>query len=269
MHLNEIVLQGMHKELQKLGAIPWNAIGAGVGSVGGAGALGGAALGAGIGAVKNYRQAKQQGATTGQAAAAGLMGAGGGALRGGALGGLAGAAGGATLGAFSPQTAQAVRSRLTNAAGPVGAFSRYGQRQVHSLTGWTPEGKSLREGMNEIRHGAYGAEKALNAARGELANPRRSFMDVLRGRTAQQGAQLRLDNATKGYEAAVRAENRGLTSIPGYAKALKQDVSAGGAGLLGREGALRTSAGSMGPITDPMTGLMMAMPAASAVIGVA
>lgn len=79
-----------------------------------------------------------------------------------------------------------------------GAASRFGQRQLHALTGHVPEG-----GLRAIRAGAYGAEqnlaRALKSAPGDVAA------------------------ASKGLAAAQKAEQMGLTSIPGFAKSLAKD----------------------------------------------
>jgi hypothetical protein len=79
-----------------------------------------------------------------------------------------------------------------------GAMSRFGKRQAHALTGWTPQGGSIRS----IRGGAYAAEEALRKAQ------------------AAGAATKQLERAR---DTAVAAEKMGLTSLPGYVKALYRE----------------------------------------------
>lgn len=195
-------------------------------------ALGGAAggiLGAGVGGVKKYREARQQGATSGQALTAGLGGAGKGALTGAALGagagGVAGLAGGAR--------ASSLAGKLRGKDGVLGATSRFGERQVHGLTGYVPQGYSQgSEAVRAIRGGAHGAEKQLAGATKHLKDVQAGGakpglvgkglkglgVDV-EGR-ALKGAKKGKERALKSLQASTEAEEMGLTSLPGYAKAL-------------------------------------------------
>jgi hypothetical protein len=217
--IGEDVLLAFHDEIRKYAApLPGRLSAAlgGFGSLGGIGLGAGGLAGAGIGAVRGYRRAKEEGATTGQAAVHGLLGAGGGALRGATIGGLAGGAGGAVLGAARPTAAEAVR-KATMGAPVVGSLSRFGQRQVHGLTGWKPS-----EGIGSIGLGAEPAKKALDALKkkrdsGEIEA---GFVDKLLGRTNAEVAAKQVSNAEKAYQAAENAERMDLTSIPGYAKSL-------------------------------------------------
>jgi hypothetical protein len=172
----------------------------------GAGGLAGGVLGAGYGGAKGYQEARAQGQTVGGALRAGLSagtrqgvrGIGQGALVGGALGGVGGA------------LSKRVPTALAQAP-LVGSGARFGQRQLHGITGWTPEA-----GVRSIRGGAYGAERGVEEALGSLEKAHQKSRGVA---SAQRG----LDRAVTYRRAAGRAEELGLTSLPGYAKALRKD----------------------------------------------
>lgn len=168
------------------------------------GAAGGAGVGAGIGAlvgagaggVQAYRKARQEGGTIGQSLGAGAGGAAGGIGKGLAIGAGVGALGGAA----TPGTVQRIRDSAT--AG--GALARFGQRQLHGVTGWRPQGGygALGEaGRNQLRMGAYDAQQALHQA-------------VASGKG--------VENARKAFDASAKAEGMGLTSLPGYVRAIKE-----------------------------------------------
>lgn len=169
-------------------------------------------IGAGIGGVRNYMKAKEEGRSTGDAMGKAL----GGAVSGGLLG--AGAAG--ITHAVSPST--------------TGSIARFGQRQVHGLTGWTPEG-----GIRAMRDGAYDAAERLTAAQ-KAMHEAHEGMGLLQagkaipakhihaGKTLEQiqahmpEVQKELTKAHDSYEAMSRAEQMGLTSIPGTFKSIRQ-----------------------------------------------
>jgi len=115
------------------------------------------------------------------------------ALQGAALGALGGAGTGAAL----PAAAR-------------GALSRFGMRELHGLTGFLPKGETLRS----IRGGAYDAERNAVQASRALHAARLSGGDVAK-------AQDALGRAQRSASAARRAEDWGLTSIPGVAKAIR------------------------------------------------
>lgn len=226
--IGQSTLLSMSHELVKL-SISWNAVGSGVGSLGGAGLLAGGAIGAGVGGYKSYREARRQGATAGQAIKSSLGGAASGGLRGGQIGGAVGALGGGAIGAISPVKANSLRTYLSDKP-VVGAFSRFGQRQVHGLTGWTPSGMSRSQGLKSMRHGSYSSSENLKALNAQNASGKdiRGLTDKLLGRSNKDV----LANAEKGLRASTRAEEMGLTSIPGYAKSfrdngIKNTLSAG------------------------------------------
>ena len=188
------MMPGFYSELSKE-AVSLSGIGGvlrraapGIGAGFGAGAGTGAVLGGTAGAYQGYRDARAQGATAGQAALGGLRGAAGGALRGGVVGG---AVGGTALGIAN---ARGAGTAFTKRLADNSAFARGGQRTVHSLTGWTPEG-----GVRSLRGGAYDAREALKNA--PVGSPGHA-------------------QAQKWYDAAERSEKMGLTSLPGFAKSL-------------------------------------------------
>jgi hypothetical protein len=193
--------------------------GAGLGLGAGLGMLGGGVAGG----VQAYRDARAGGASRGEAAGSALGGAGRGAIAGGALGAAGGALGGAAAGALSPGLTEAGRAAVTGARGPVGAFARFGQRQVHGLTGHTPEG-----GLQAIRHGSSTRRAAVDAAESNLdrvieQGGKPGLIARLRGQSAVEEASGGVRRANQAYNAGAEAERRGLTSLPGYAKGLVND----------------------------------------------
>ena len=112
-----------------------------------------------------------------------------------------------------------------------GALSRFGQRQVHGLTGWTPKGFMNPEGIRGMRAGAFDAAERMSAAERSVApgvgKYRPGLVDrVLRRnpeevqkRVARAGHE-EMVGARKAYQSAQKAEDMGLTSLPGYARAL-------------------------------------------------
>lgn len=187
----------------------------GLGGVG-AGAGVGALAGAGIGAVRGYRQARQDGQGVGGALAGGLGGAAKGVLPGAAVG----AAG---LGAVQAAGGMpGLAGRLTAMKGPVGAFARSGQRQVHGFTGWTPRGFGDVEGARQIGLGSADAAKRHSAA----------LKQVFSGAPKDQ---LEMSRASKQLAVTQKAEHMGLTNLPGFAKSLaKNPVDTIRTGLAGQ-----------------------------------
>ncbi len=247
--LSEQLLEGLRGELKLAFSFSpriSSALGA-LGAGGGVGAAGGALIGAAVQGGRKFREERAQGASIAEALggslAHGMAGAGRGALIGGAIGA---GVGGAT-GAINPAAGEKFRNALKNLPG-----ANFGQRQVHTFTGWKPKG-----GLAEIGHGASSrlgavrrAEQELFAARnagkpiseavslseearkflpsgktlgGDVRYPkaRRSLVDRVMGRSAVEAAQKRVENARAAYEAGRKAEEMGLTSIPGYVKALR------------------------------------------------
>ncbi len=185
--LDERVLAAFHDELKTAALSPGlqGAISGGTAMAGLGGVIGG-----GVGAVRAYRQARSQGATRGEA----LLAAPGGVGKGALVGALAGGAGGALRGASDPQLGE----RLTS-LGALGAPSRFMQRQVHGITGWTPT-----KGIESIRGGAWGAKEQVR----NLAS------QGVTGKAKQK--------AVISANAAQKAQDMGLTSIPGYIGAVKE-----------------------------------------------
>jgi len=168
----------------------------GVGAGAGLGALGGA----GIGTAMGYRRARQEGAGRGQALVQGLGGAGHGAL-------VGAAAGGAGLGVLQAAGAAPGLAGAATRLPGVGAFARSGQRQVHGLTGWTPRGFGSVEGIQQM--GAGSADAAKRHAK--------AFKNIFSGGPK---AQAEMAGAAKQLAVTRKAEQMGLTNLPGFAKSL-------------------------------------------------
>lgn len=104
-----------------------------------------------------------------------------------------------------------------------GLASRFGKRQVHGLTGWTPKG-----GVQSIRGGAYEAGQRLRSAEQAVNAPiKQRFLDKAMLHTPEQAhvkqvkaRSKELKDARKAHGAAQKAEDMGLTSLPGYAKSM-------------------------------------------------
>jgi hypothetical protein len=161
----------------------------GLGGVG-AGAGAGALAGAGLGGLRGYHKAREEGAGVGEA----LLHGAGGAAHGASTGALVGGAG---LGALEASgVAPGLYGRLGGMKGPIGAGARFGERQVHALTGWTPKGFFSPEGARQI--GAGAADAAARLARD--ASP----------------------EARKAFDAAERAEGMGITSLPGFVRSVRE-----------------------------------------------
>lgn len=166
--LNHAVMTDFGDELEKIAGLA-EFVAKNKGALGTAGAfLGhGAAIGAGIGglhgAYKGYEDARDQGAGVGGALGMGALSGLGGAASGGTRGALIGAGVGGALGTLRPGAADSVRKALSSTESRFGALGRFGQRQMHGLTGLKPE-----EGLSSdaIRGGSWGTERAANAAAG-------------------------------------------------------------------------------------------------------
>jgi hypothetical protein len=218
-----------------------------VGSLMGAGGVLGAGLGAGAGALHSYRQSREQGEGVGHSALAALPGA----LKGGVAGGLTGAAVGAAGGALAKRIG-VDPSGLIQRSDMLGKGARFGQRQVHALTGMLNPTE-----LEGVRGGAYGARQGLRSARLESA------VDDLKtemGHAPSASPEMhsrKLDKALKGMAASEAAEDRGLTSLPGYVGAVKRE----GLGKV-----LSTSVRDQFHSTHPaMTAAMVGVPALGAV----
>lgn len=202
----------------------------GLGSGAGMGSLVGAGAGGLIGGVHRYSQRRREGASVGEAAAGSLGGAARGALRGAAVG----AVGGGALGAARPGALKPFEEMKG-----LGAMSRFGQRQVHSLTGVGDKAY-----VRSIGGGASSSARELQEAAVAANTP---------GAGAKQWGELQ--HAQKAHAAAEKAEGMGLTSLPGYAKALIKDP----------KGALKAGFGEQWHASGPGgKALMFGLPVASA-----
>lgn len=226
--IDKNVLRAFLEEIEKMSS--WNGLG-----VMGAGVGSGAALGSlagGLhGAYKDYRTAKDQGFSTGEAIASGVGGGVSGALRGAQVGGVLGGVTGGAAALLSPAKAEAVRRAVTTSRVPlVGSGSRFMQRQVHGLTGWTPEGLGPRDALAQIGMGSSlreghvrAAQQQLEKARAAGAGAKRTISDRVLGRSGIEGSEARLRSARESLSAADEAERRGITSLPGMVSGLRRD----------------------------------------------
>lgn len=205
-------------------------MGAGAGSGLGLG-LGAGLVGGGLlGGVRSYRQAREQGAGRAAALGSALGGTTRGALQGGAAGAVLGAGGGALLGQAAPTKVLSATKGLAKRQDTLGSFSRFGQRQVHSLTGWKPGGSI--KSVESIGAGAAPAREAVKGSLGaleqspEMANLMAAHatkdpkaVEVAR-EALRAGPQAHLSDAYKALHSAETTQQMGLTSLPGYAKSV-------------------------------------------------
>ena len=187
-----------------------SAVGRGVGGAGAGAGMGAAVGGTGgavVGGARDFMDARNRGQSVGSS----MRSAAGGAIRGAS----AGAIGGAAVGGVGLGAARAMGKGSLGTDSALGAASRFGQRQVHSLTGWTPKGSGNVAGIRGMRGGAYEAAKKLKTTKAALA----TAPNKARAVKAHEAAKKHMASAAK-------AEEMGLTSLPGYAKALRKDPKA-------------------------------------------
>jgi hypothetical protein len=129
---------------------------------------------------------------------------------------------------------RALESALSGLKSTAGAAKRFGQRQAHGLTGWTPKGFMNPEGIRDMRGGAYDAMERLTATERSAApgvgKYRPGLVDRVLGRSegtvqsrAVKSKAKEVAEARKAYQASQKAEDMGLTSLPGYARALMRN----------------------------------------------
>ncbi len=167
------------------------------------------------------------------------------------------------VGAVGSAARKAVSSTGSTARDVGGLLSRFGKRQVHGVTGWTPKA-----GIQSIRGGAYETGKRMEAAKGAVSikapGATQGRMDKLLRRTpekiqqrAAKSGHKEMVAARKGDVAGRKAEEMGLTSLPGYAKSLKNN----GVGKTIRAG-MGEQWHSVGPVGKSMM-VLPAIPVAS------
>lgn len=190
-------MPGFLDELQKLA---WSGYGLrrGLGAGAGVGALAGAALGGASGARGGYAGARQQGVGVGASALHGLQGGLKGALTGAGKGALTGATIGGAAGAVRPERVVRAANQLAEREGAMGAASRFGERQLHGFAGGAPQD------LERVRGGAWEAKNEL-------------------GKSVARGDPAGIARNQKWVDSAQRAQDMGLTSIPGFAKSLKRN----------------------------------------------
>jgi hypothetical protein len=177
--------------------------------------LGSAAAGAAIKGLGGFQDSRAQGKDLGDS----LIEGGKGALVGGAVG----AAGGGILGKLAPQ----------RFAKPM---SEAAQSGLHALTGWKPKGMGHEEAMAHMDIGSWGANRRLQESEADIAKFRqvphhddplehaRLMQEHAAGldRAGTQRAVAQADIArVKNNPAIAEAEQMGLTSLPGYLKAMR------------------------------------------------
>jgi len=151
---------------------------------------------------------------------------------------------------------------MSNLLAGTGKFLK---RQVHSVTGWTPQGFLNPAGARELGAGDIDSSlQAVSAARKKLQAARTmqpGMLDQLIGNTtadvrrkAKSKATEELAQHKKGLELSHKATSMGLTSIPGYLKSLATN----GVGDTIATGA-RQQWHTSGPVGK---GLMFGLPAA-------
>jgi len=100
---------------------------------------------------------------------------------------------------------------ITAQSNPLGASARFGQRQLHGVTGWLPK-KGDPKSLESIRGGAYGARKSLQEAREGVRDATDS--------AARAKATEKVTRARTAFKAVEKSQGMGLTSIPGYARSM-------------------------------------------------
>jgi hypothetical protein len=190
----ELALHAFHDELSKEAAVPWQQIGRAVGGLGGAGAVVGAAANGLREGVNGYNEAREQGASGVTSGLNALSRGGSGAITGGVLGGALGGVGGAVGSHFNAKGTQALVDKALKTPG-LAAGARFGQRQVHGLTGWRPT-----EGLESIGvNGIEGMTSLPDVARGLKKDP---IGTLRKGVTGQWKNSDRLGKVMMGLSAA-------------------------------------------------------------------
>lgn len=170
----------------------------GAGSIAGIGAGIGGLIGGARGAYKAYQASKDE--------------HGKGSILQGALGGLGGAFSGVATGAVAGGALGALAPGVGKALGDVGrlkSFTDFGKRQVHGLTGWVPE-----DGLHSIGGGAFDAKRRHAAAVANIGTT------ALKNPEKLEAARTAANKALAVSESAQKAEQMGLTNIPGYLKSM-------------------------------------------------
>ncbi len=208
------VMEAFYAEMAKVAAFPEalmshlrragtrNAVGAGIGGGFGLGLGAGAAAGGSLGAKRAYEGARERGAGVPGAVLSAVGGGLGGAIRGAGKGALIGAGAGALAGAATPTRILAASRGLQKLDNVAGTLNNFGQRQLHSLTGWKPGGAA--RSVERIGAGAAPARRELSAA-------------------LKAGDPGEVAHAQKALGAAEKAQGMGLTSLPGYARSVRDN----------------------------------------------
>jgi hypothetical protein len=207
--------------------------------------MAGGIVGAGVGGVRNYQQAREQGAGVGEAVSSGVAGAAKGGLIGGGIGAAAGGAGGALMHNIKSPAEMGTLMQRAKEVPILGRGAGFGQSQAHLLTGWKPKG-----GLQELGVGASNTINRMGSVADRIAALKKSTPGALAPEQQSRLARLRMavaggheadtarrlgkltgeqDRLHKAMDAGLEAERRGMTNIPGYVKSLASDP----AGTLG------------------------------------
>ena len=181
------------------------------GGLGALGAAGGGVMGGATGGIQGYRQAQEEGQS-------GLLGALGGVARGAAKGGALGLAAGGLAGAAGGARSQKLVRRLSAGKDRIGGISRFGERQVHSLTGALPQGMSRSDGLRAI-----GASPVQRLEQRMVAAARRNPKPPSgphRPRTHVGKLTSELAGLGRAKVHAQKLEELGMTNVPGFFKAM-------------------------------------------------
>lgn len=191
------------------------------------GGLGGAAAEGIYKGRQAYNEAKEQGATSGTAGLIGAASGLGGALSGKGL--LTGSALGAGVGALHSANTAHLGNSLGHMQGFLGnkveGLTRFGQRQIHGFTGAAPEITAIQKATEAARMGVS-PDKVTNlqaiglGSAPALAQRQHVFSQIVSGAMPAAKAEQALSAADAAVNVAHRAEQAGLTSLPGYAKGL-------------------------------------------------
>jgi len=190
---------------------------AGAGAGMGLGAAGGGAIGAGVGGYQGYQAEREQGG-------GGVGGALTGALKGGGMGAGLGAAAGAGLGASGGRVGEAI----AGVAGGAGrglkpaALARFGQRQLHAVTGLTPGGAPRTLAGGQVNPAYMEAMEKMKMPGLEYAATRLQAARSAVNSGGGEKALTELGRAAAGRATAEEAVGKGMTNLPGMVQALSQ-----------------------------------------------
>lgn len=218
--LDALVFAAFADELEKVALTPVGGVlqnlarrSLSAGSMASLGAVGVGGVGAVAGGVQGGLEAQRKGES---ALSGAIHGAGRGAALGSSLGAAAGGIGGFAAGRRGADLAKVLARRRD----AIGGISRFGQRQLHSVTGAVPEGfaNDVRA-IRSIGAGGRATERSLRDAQKHLRKAKLTSAPP----SKVQKLEKRLELAQSAKMHAGKADAAGMTSIPGMARTLIQD----------------------------------------------